>query len=129
MLRFKPGDSVMRLGKLATTCAMPSGGDSARMDPVGHATCTGVFDVIRKEACSFYVTSFGVRLCWELEEPKGSTIAASARSYAAEPGEGCVATADMPPAKSNVSGAIQRHVSQLMQLLSTNKFPSTWCGL
>ena len=84
----------MRLGKLATTCAIPSGGHSARMDPVGH-----------------------------------DTIAASARSYSAEPGEGCVATADMPPAKSNVPGAIQRHVSQLMQLLSTNKFPSTWCGL
>ena len=59
----------------------------------------------------------------------GSTMADSARSYSAEPGEGCVATADMPPAKSNVSGAIQRHVSQLMQLLSTNRFPSTWCGV
>ena len=26
---------------------------------------------IRKEAWSFYRTSSGVRLCWELEEPKG----------------------------------------------------------
>ena len=28
-------------------------------------------DVIRKEACSFYRTISGVRLCWDLEEPKG----------------------------------------------------------
>ena len=28
-------------------------------------------DVIRKEAWPFYRTSSGVRLCWELEEPKG----------------------------------------------------------
>ena len=27
--------------------------------------------VIRKEAWSFYRTSSGVRLCWELQEPKG----------------------------------------------------------
>ena len=27
--------------------------------------------MIRKEAWSFYITSYGVRLCWELEEPKG----------------------------------------------------------
>ena len=31
----------------------------------------GGLDVIRKEAWSFYRTSSGVRLCWELEEPKG----------------------------------------------------------
>ena len=29
-------------------------------------------DVIRKEAWCFYRTISGVRLCWELEEPKGS---------------------------------------------------------
>ena len=28
--------------------------------------------VIRKEACPFSRTISGVRLCWELEEPKGS---------------------------------------------------------
>jgi len=33
--------------------------------------CTGGPDVIRKEAWSFYRTISGVRLCWELEEPKG----------------------------------------------------------
>ena len=27
--------------------------------------------VIRKESWSFFRTIFGVRLCWELEEPKG----------------------------------------------------------
>ena len=32
---------------------------------------TRMHDVIRKEAWSFYRTSSGVRLCWELEEPKG----------------------------------------------------------
>jgi hypothetical protein len=31
----------------------------------------GGLDVIRKEAWPFYRTSPGVRLCWELEEPKG----------------------------------------------------------
>jgi hypothetical protein len=31
---------------------------------------TGGPVVIRKEAWSFYKTSSGVRLCWELEEPK-----------------------------------------------------------
>jgi len=29
-------------------------------------------DVIRKKAWPFYRTISGVRLCWELEEPKGS---------------------------------------------------------
>ena len=33
--------------------------------------CTEGLDVIRKEAQSFYRTISGVRLCWELEEPKG----------------------------------------------------------
>ena len=33
--------------------------------------CTGELDVIRKEAWSFYRTISGVRLCWELEEPRG----------------------------------------------------------
>ena len=31
----------------------------------------GGADVIRKEAWPFYRTISGVRLCWELEEPKG----------------------------------------------------------
>ena len=33
--------------------------------------CIGGLDVIRKEAWPVYRTSSGVRLCWELEEPKG----------------------------------------------------------
>ena len=33
--------------------------------------CTGGLDVIRKEACFAYRTISVVRLCWELEEPKG----------------------------------------------------------
>ena len=32
--------------------------------------------MIRKEAWSFYRTSSGVRLCWELEEPTGPKDAA-----------------------------------------------------
>ena len=32
--------------------------------------CTGGPDVIRKEAWPFYITFSGVRLCWELGEPK-----------------------------------------------------------
>ena len=33
--------------------------------------CTGGLDVIQQEAWSLYRTISGVRLCWELEEPKG----------------------------------------------------------
>jgi len=36
-----------------------------------QSSVQGGFDVIRKEAWPFYRTSSGVRLCWELEEPKG----------------------------------------------------------
>ena len=45
----------------------------ARIGARGGAAilCTGGLDVIRKEAWPFYRTSAGVRLCWELEEPKG----------------------------------------------------------
>jgi hypothetical protein len=39
---------------------------------VASILCTGGADVIRKEAWSFYRTIFGVRLCWEFEEPKKS---------------------------------------------------------
>ena len=35
--------------------------------------------MIRKEACSFYRTISGVRLCWELEEPKGRKGPASGK--------------------------------------------------
>jgi len=31
-------------------------------------------DVIRKEACPFYRLFSGVRLCWELEDPKGPKL-------------------------------------------------------
>ena len=36
-----------------------------------NPVCTGGLDVIREEAWPFYRTISGVRLCWELEEPKG----------------------------------------------------------
>ena len=35
---------------------------------------TGGADVIRNEAWPFYRTISGVRLCWELEEPKGPKV-------------------------------------------------------
>jgi len=38
---------------------------------VAAILCKGGLDVIRKEAWPFYRTISGVRLCWELEEPKG----------------------------------------------------------
>jgi len=45
---------------------------AAPVKPVSAATlCTGGLDVIRKEAWPFYRTSSGVRLWWELKEPKG----------------------------------------------------------
>jgi len=37
----------------------------------GRSLPTGGLDVIRKEAGPSYITISGVRLCWELEEPKG----------------------------------------------------------
>jgi len=36
-----------------------------------HVGCPCPWHVIRKEAWPFYRTSSGVRLCWELGEPKG----------------------------------------------------------
>ena len=36
-----------------------------------QSICDGRPDVIRKEARPFRRIRFGVRLCWELEEPKG----------------------------------------------------------
>jgi len=46
----------------------------AVQEAVGYPTaailCTGGPDVIRKEAWPFYRTISGVRVCWELEEPK-----------------------------------------------------------
>ena len=39
--------------------------------PAAAILCTGGPDVIRKEAWSFYRTISVVRICWELEEPKG----------------------------------------------------------
>ena len=42
-------------------------------EPAAAILCTGGADVIRKEAWPFYRTIFGVRLCWELEEPEGPT--------------------------------------------------------
>ena len=39
--------------------------------PIAAILCTGGPDVIRKEAWCFHRTISGVRLCWELEEPKG----------------------------------------------------------
>ena len=54
----------------------PSWPDSNRFEDTllaGSAAilCTGGLDVIRKDAWSFYRTTSGVRLCWELEEPEG----------------------------------------------------------
>ena len=50
-----------RLETKRTTCALRS----------MLADITGGADVIRKEAWPFYRTISGVRLCWELENPKG----------------------------------------------------------
>ena len=40
---------------------------------IALSSTPGGLDVIRKEAWTFYRTISGVRLCWELEEPKGPT--------------------------------------------------------
>ena len=45
---------------------------SSPTNPPTPCLCTGGLDVIQKEAWPFYRTISGVRLCWELEEPKGS---------------------------------------------------------
>jgi len=54
-----------------------------------EARCRGGPDVIRKAAWPFYRTISGVRLCWELEEPKGPQGSVAFRhdqSCAAMPG-------------------------------------------
>jgi len=48
--------------------------DEDTLWPVAAILCTGGPDVIRKEAWPFYKTISGVRLCWELEEPKGPNL-------------------------------------------------------
>ena len=51
----------------------PDSGTLSNYHLAGSATilCTGRADVIQKGAWPFYRTISGVRLCWELEEPKG----------------------------------------------------------
>ena len=55
---------------------MPAGGLEAYKKTCAPPTslailCTRGPDVIRKEAWSFYRRNSGIRLCWELEDPKG----------------------------------------------------------
>ena len=52
--------------------------------PGAAILCTGGPDATRKEAWPFYRTISGVRLCWELEEPKGP------KKGAPGPGPRCV---------------------------------------
>ena len=52
--------------------------------------CTAGLDVIRKEAWPFYRTSSGVRLCWELEEPKGPKVRTGYHGPSADLGSVCV---------------------------------------
>ena len=47
------------------------GGGDVTTGPIAIGSFTGGLDVIRKEAWPFYRTISSVRLCWELEEPKG----------------------------------------------------------
>ena len=47
--------------------------------------CTGGLDVIRKEAWPFCRTSSGVRLCWEIEEPKGPKESLAAGHHSSTP--------------------------------------------
>ena len=49
----------------------PDSGSSDTFRVVPSSLKSGLNDVIRKEAWLFCRTSSGVRLCWELEEPKG----------------------------------------------------------
>ena len=71
--------------------------------------CTWGLDVIRKEAWSLYRTISGVRLYWELEEPKGPKgfVGARAGSGAcANGGRACVTRGrglDLEPTSRNVA--------------------------
>ena len=47
----------------------------AYLEPLTGKIGVSAADVIRKEAWPFYTTISGVRLCWELEEPKGPKAA------------------------------------------------------
>ena len=45
--------------------------ENTLLDGFAAMLCSRGLDVIRKEAWSFYKNISGVRLCWELVEPKG----------------------------------------------------------
>ena len=60
-------------GHVHYTCtpARPSLGAECKVAILVAILCTGGLDVIRKDAWHFYRKISGVRLCRELEEPKG----------------------------------------------------------
>ena len=58
--------SVLAYEDVSCFCSHSTG-----LPPTDPMPSTGGPDVIRKEAWRFYRTSSGVRLCWELKEPKG----------------------------------------------------------
>ena len=86
VLVARTGLRVVHSGR--STCRARSGQDHAvrlcreqrALAGSSAILCTGGPDVIQKEAWSFYKTSSGVRLCWELEEPKGPNGAGDANA-------------------------------------------------
>jgi len=71
-------------------------------------------DVIRKEAWSFYRTSSGVRLCWELEEPKGP-------KGDRPPCAACACQKFPPPALSSVCDGVSPSRSRAPQMWGTHR--------
>ena len=62
------GGAALRLTGKHWECGLTAG---RRRTVAARDLADGGPDVIRKEARSFYRIISGVRLCWELEEPKG----------------------------------------------------------
>ena len=71
-LIFRDKSFVPRHGRYVCTPpeAASKQGLEDTLEPVAVILCTGGPDVIRKGPWSFYRTISGVRLCWELEQPK-----------------------------------------------------------
>ena len=72
-LKYEPSSEQLHISDLGPYGRQPLG--TYRVGPSDKVTesqpdSVGL-DVIRKEAWPFYRTISGVRLCWELEEPKG----------------------------------------------------------
>jgi len=120
-------DRGNRLGMSLLNPLTPRGvqekGGTDTLEPVSAAIlCTGWLDVIQEEAWSFYRTSSGVRLCWELEEhkrPKGPLSSAPPSSI------GWTGLALWEASEASVGGTDERGLNRESYLLKKYRSVST----